>query len=272
VERPGVAACEGVKRMELARVPTASREICVSPGLMTGLRFDVPVTVELQDEVRFEEVVRGRQLLTLVPPADMMPGERLRLTVRFAGDVSQSATFTLVAHPGQATHQVEVYRDARTRESYLLELEQERAKSQWLREQHRDLFKRSQGVLHLVVMRTMGPFGIQALLLNKVPIVLAGTLALRKGATYRSSRSVAAELSLLNASSVTWAIAGASLLSADGKDRKEVMFLQEGALAPNESTTVFIEAEAWPHEAQGEVTLILWDEGSRIAHIKMHFP
>lgn len=272
VERPGITACEDVKRMDLARVPTASREICVSPGLMTGLLFDAPVTVELQDEVRFEEVVRGRQLFTLMPPADMMPGERLRLTVRFAGDVSQSATFTLVAHPGQATHQVEVYRDTRTRESYLLELEQERAKSQWLREQHRELFKRSQGVWYLVVMRTMGPFGIQALLSNKVPIALAGTLALRKGVIYRSGRSVAGELLLWNASTVAWAIAGASLLSAEGKERKEVTFLQAGALAPNESSTVFMEAEVWPHEMKGEVMLILWDEGSRIAHIKLKFP
>ena len=112
--------CEQVKRLELSLVSTGHFEVCVSPGLMTGFRFDAPVTVDLQEDVRFEEVMSGRSSIGFVPPKDMAPGERIRLTAHIAGGgAPQSVTFALVAHRGRATHQVEVYRDQRTRESFL---------------------------------------------------------------------------------------------------------------------------------------------------------
>src|SRR5687767_5653785 len=89
VEPLPAAACEDVRRIELSREPTArGREICVGLGLMTGLLFDAPVSVELQDEVRFVEVTRGRSGIGFVPPRDMAEGERLRLTARFVDGAS----------------------------------------------------------------------------------------------------------------------------------------------------------------------------------------
>ena len=137
---PSLLGCEDVQRVELSLVPTASVEVCVSPGLMTGFRFDAPVKVDLQDDVRFEEVMHGRSGVSFIPPKDLAPGERLRLTALLGGGESpQSITFALVAHRGRATRQVEVYRDKRTRESYQEEIEQERAKNQQLREENQGL-------------------------------------------------------------------------------------------------------------------------------------
>ncbi len=110
------AACLEVQRVELSRAHGGSREICVSPGLLTGLVFDASVVVDLEEEIRFTEVSRGHTSISLIPPGDSVEGERLRLTARFRDGTS--VTFMLVVHTGQATRQVEVYRDGRARESF----------------------------------------------------------------------------------------------------------------------------------------------------------
>ncbi len=140
-QSPFVANCEDVERVELSLASSeVAHEICISPGLMTGFLFDVPASVELQDEVRFAEVLRGYGGISFVPPKDMASGERIRLTVRFGeGESQQGITFMLVARRGQATRQVEVYRDPRPRESYRQEVERERAKNQKLLEENQQL-------------------------------------------------------------------------------------------------------------------------------------
>jgi uncharacterized protein (TIGR02268 family) len=274
VESPPTAVgCEDVQRVELSLVSTATFEVCVSPGLITGLRFDAPVTMELQDDVRFEEVVRARQLLTLVPPPDMTPGERIRLTVRFEDGVArQSATFVLVGHRGQATHQVEVYRDKRTRESYQQEIEQEHAKNQQLREENqqlrgelkqlRALLNQSVGLMGLHINGALGQSGIDSrVLYGKQPI--AGGLSMSRGTSYRANDSIAVEVWLLNSSAEPWTAVGASLVTAKGEKMDGVRLYQPEAIPPNGERSVFVEVPAAQGEPQGQVTLILWEAGPR---------
>jgi uncharacterized protein (TIGR02268 family) len=270
---PAAADCGNVQRVELSLVPTATFEVCVSPGLMTGWRFDAPVTVELQDEVRFEGVVRARQLLTLLPPADMTPGERIRLTVRFEDGVArQNATFVLVGHRGQATHQVEVYRDKRTRESYQQEIEQEHAKNQRLREDNQQLrgalqqlrsqLNQSVGLMGLYVSGVLGRHGIRFRLIP-VQESTAGGLSMSNGTSYRANESVAVEVWVLNSSAEPWTAAGASLVTAKGEKMEGLKFYQPEAIPPNETRGVFIEVPAAPGEPQGPVTVNLWEAGPR---------
>jgi uncharacterized protein (TIGR02268 family) len=275
VESPPAAAdCGNVQRVELSQVPTATLEVCVSPGLITGWRFDAPVTVELQDEVRFEEVVRARQLLTLVPPADMMPGERLRLTVRFEEGVArQNATFVLVGRRGQATHQVEVYRDKRTRESLQQEIEQEHAKNQRLREENqqlrealqqlRSLLDQSVGLMGLHLSGVLRPAGIQVRELRPQKESTAGGFSMTKGTSYRATESVALEVWLLNSSAEPWTAVGAFLVTAQGEKMEGAKLYQPEAIPPNEARRVFIEFPAAPGEPRGPVTLNLWGAGPR---------
>ncbi|AKJ04173.1 Hypothetical protein AA314_05799 [Archangium gephyra] len=266
-----------MQRIELSRVSTASFEVCVSPGLMTGFRFDAPVIVDVQDDVRFEEVVRARQLLTLVPPPDMTPGERIRLTVRFEeGSTRQSATFVLVGHRGRAARQVEVYHDKRTRESYQQEIEQERAKNQQLREENEALhaqLAQSGGLRGLFLSEALGNTGIPAQELNTVAMQHSDhALSMSRVVIYRSNNSVAVEVLLLNAGTTPWIAAGASLVSTTG-ERLEVRIGQVGPIPPQEARRVFVEADAASGVPRGEVTLRLWGaDGREITLPQVTFP
>lgn len=279
MEPPPVARCEDVQRIELALDPTAAaREICVSPGLTTSLRFDTPAIVELQDEVHFEAVVRDRKLLTVMPPPELSAGERLRLTVRFEGEPASSGiTLMLVGHSGQATHQVEVSRDARTRESLRQELLQERARTAQLREalaRTQALLEQSGGLRSLIASKTVGRSGVQAQMLKlDLPGPPEGGLSWGSGNSYRSNKSVAAEVWLLNSGPEPWRVAGGSLVDARGVEMKGLKFQQDEDIEPGQLKPVIIEVDASYAQARGELTLTLWDErGRTITLPKVTFP
>lgn len=279
VEPPPVASCVDVQRIELALdPPAAAREICVSPGLTTSLRFDAPAIVELQDEVHFEAVVRDRKLLTVMPPPEMSAGERLRLTVRFEGEPASSGiTLMLVGHSGRATHQVEVSRDERTRESLRQELLQERARTAQLREvlaRTQSLLDESGGLRSLIASKTMGSDGVQAQTLKlELPEPPEGGFSLVTGSSYRATRSVAAEVWLRNSGPEPWRVAGGSLVDARGVELKGLKFRQDEVIAPNEVKPVIVEVDALGDQARGELTLMLWDAGGRTIILpKVTFP
>jgi uncharacterized protein (TIGR02268 family) len=273
VHPPATAACQGVRRIELSQGP-GTQEICVSPGLLTGFVFDAPVEVELQDEVRFAEVTRSRSRTSigLMPPKDMVPGERLRLSARYEGGVSVS--FVLVHHSGQATHQVEVYRDQRTRESLLHEVEQEHAKNQQLQgelEQLRYQFEQFRaecgdpsGLRRLIVSGTMSLNGIR---IRQFSNELVGnsesSLSVTRGATYRSNDRVAVEVWLRNSGSEPWTARRAALVDDRGKELPGMRLWQASAIPPEESRMVVVEADAKQGEPRGDVTLVLQEDGPR---------
>ncbi|WPB82221.1 DUF2381 family protein [Archangium violaceum] len=276
---PPATDCTDMQRHDLSRAPAADVEVCVSPGLSTNFHFDAPVAVDVQDDVRFEELLRARQLLTLMPPPDMTPGERIRLTVRFEeGPARQRATFLLVGHRGRATRQVEVYHDRRTRESFLQEIDQERAKSQQLREQVqqlRALLNQSSGLMGILRSSVLGEKGILA----RESIRLLDeqhsddALFLNRVVTYRSNNSVALEVWLKNSGVEPWSVAGASLVNTTGERLEGVRFGQVGPIPPGETMRVFVEADAASGVPRGEVTLRLWSEDGRsITLPKVTFP
>ncbi|MFE8605433.1 DUF2381 family protein [Archangium violaceum] len=279
VEPSPVARCEDVQRIELALEPSAAaREICVSPGLTTSLHFDAPVSVDLQDEVHFEEVVRDRKLLTVMPPPEMSAGERLRLTVRFEGEpASSGTTLVLVGRSGQATHQVEVSRDERTRESLRRELLQERARTAQLREalaRTQAMLEQSGGLRSLIASKTMGPSGVQAqAILLELPGQPEGGLSWVSGISYRANKTVAAEVWLLNSGPEPWRVAGGSLVDARGVEMRGLKFRQDEDIAPGQLKPVIVEVDASYAQARGELTLTLWDErGRTITLPKVTFP
>jgi uncharacterized protein (TIGR02268 family) len=240
---------------------------------LTGFVFDTPpVDVELQDEVRFVEVLRGRSGIGLIPPRDMEPGERLRLTVRLGKDASQQlVTFTLVAHRGQATRQVEVFRDRRSRESYEQEVAQEHAKNQRLREENQRLrvqLERGQGLRGLIANKALGVKGVRTL--DFTPEAHAPSdeaLSFKYGISYGAENTVAAEVTLVNSSAKPWMVAGASLLGAQGEEMPGLKLRQDKAIAPDDIGSVIVEVDATAKQAQGKWLLKLWDAESRTISI-----
>jgi uncharacterized protein (TIGR02268 family) len=271
VHQRAAAVCQDVQRIELPFKP-GPQEVCVSPGLLTGFIFDAPVVVELQDEVRFTEITRSRTSIGLMPPDDMVPGERLRLTARYGDGVSIS--FVLVAHSGQATHQVEVYRDKRTRESLLHEVAQEHAKNQQLqielgRLQHQLEQLRTEcgdpgGLRRLIASGAMHPDGIPASPFRTGLIgYTEGSLSVIKGSSYRSGYRIAVEVWLLNSGTEPWTATGASLVDARGKELHGMRLWQEAAIPPKGSRMVVVEVDAKRGEPRGDVTLMLREDGPR---------
>ncbi|HYO71297.1 MAG TPA: DUF2381 family protein [Archangium sp.] len=276
---PPAANCEEVQRIELSLMSTATFEVCVSPGLLTGFRFDAPVTMDLQDDVRFEDVMRSRSGVGLVPPKDLAPGERLRFTAHLGGGESpQTITFTLVVHRGRATHQVEVYHDQRTRESYQQQMEQEHAENQHLRQENQRLQAQlvlMGGLRSLFLAGELGDTGVLAQQLRNLPAVQPSDDALyySRVVTYHSKNSVAVEVELLNSGSTPWSVAGASLVSPTGERLAGVRIGQVGPIPPGGTQRVFIEADAADGIPLGEVTLRLWGEDGRAITIpKVTFP
>lgn len=271
-EPPSPAAgCEDIERVELSRVSATSFEVCISPGLMTGFRFDAPFSVDLQDDVRFEDVMRGRSGVSLVPPKDLAPGERLRLTAYLGGGESpQRITFALVAQRGRATRQVEVYRDKRTRESIQQEIEQLSEQNRYLQAQ----LTQSGGLRGLFFSGALGSTGISAQQL-RLPLAEHSddALSFTRVVTYRSNNSVAVEVAISNLGAEPWSAAGASLVSATGEKLQGVRIGQVGSIPPGEIRQVFIEADAASGVPRGEVTLRLWNADARsISLYKLTFP
>jgi uncharacterized protein (TIGR02268 family) len=273
-QQSSTAACEDLQRIELELAPlTTAREICVSPGLMTSFVFDVRAEVELQDEVRFQEVARGRGTISFLPPRDMMPGERLRLMARLgAGETQDLVTFTLVARSGQATHQVEVYHAQRSRESYQHEVAQEQAKVHQLREQLEQMRTRlaqSEGLRALITSKELTHRGIQArsLATGDLSGPSEGTLSFQSGASYRTNFGVVAELRLINSGSEPRNVVHASLVDATGKALHGMKPWQERPLEPGATGLVIVELDAQRQAAQGEFTLVLKDDGGHVLHL-----
>jgi uncharacterized protein (TIGR02268 family) len=246
---------------------------------VTSFVFDVRADVELQDEVRFVEVTRGRSTISFLPPRDMMPGERLRLMARLGtgGAQEELVPFTLVARTGQATHQVEVYRDQRSRESYQHEVTQERAKVQQLREQLEQLQNRldqSGGLRELLITRALTYKGIQGQRLNPKPSGHPEGLSFQKGSTYRTDISIAVEAWLVNPGSETWTVVDASLVDATGKELKPVKLSHEKPVTPGAQELVVVEFVATKRQdIQGEYTLLLRDDAGHVLRIpQVTFP
>ncbi|HEX5746875.1 MAG TPA: DUF2381 family protein [Archangium sp.] len=276
IQPPIDAVCKQLQHVELALVPVAAApEICISPGLMTNFVFDSLVKVELQDEVRFQELTRGRSTLSLLPPPDLVKGERLRLTATLGeGSTQQRVTFSLVGYPGRATHQVEVYRDERPREALLLEIAQEQAKTRQLLdelERTRDRLvqlqvrlEQSSGLLGLIANQMLSKKGVECQELKKKEFVRSeGVLTYEWGFGYRSDKSMAAELWLKNSSPEPWTAAVGSLVDAQGHEVGRMKLRQENPIGPNSEGSVILEVDAPRTEGRGELTLWLRDENSR---------
>jgi uncharacterized protein (TIGR02268 family) len=183
----------------------------------------------------------------------------------------------LVGHSGRATHQVEVSRDERTRESLRQELLQERARTTQLREalaRAQALLDQAGGLRSLIASRTMGTRGVLAQDLDlKVPGTPEGGLSWESGSSYRADNSVAAEVFLRNSGPEPWRVAGGSLVDARGVEMKGLKFRQDEAIPPGEAGPVIVEVDASFEQARGELTLTLWDAGGRTITLpKVTFP
>jgi len=269
--------------MELPEVPSSQGwEVCIRPEVATTLRFDAPLppgAVVLRGRERFVDVFMGTHSLTVLPSADLRPGERFKVEVRFGdGAAPTSATFWLIAHPAVATHQVNVLRHPRTVEDYQRENQAEREKSQRLaREVERMRAEHGPGGLTGLIANgwvTASGKGVQAKSIKEsVTRVSTHAPSVNQVDSYRSNlveaakARVAVAVELKNPGEQPWVVKGAEL-ELSGRDARPMstVWQSEPQASNAEKTTwVVVELELPIAELQGPRTLKLWDEsGGRL--------
>ncbi|MFP2960569.1 DUF2381 family protein [Myxococcus sp. 1LA] len=266
----------GVRHIELpteSTEATPTPEVQISPRMSTTFEFDSaldPAKVVLEGEKRFSLVDLGRSTLRLVPSEQILPGERLRLTVRFQdGSVPLGAAFVLVAHPARTERVIEVWRQPRTAESYQQEAKEARAETQQCQDENARLRVEQKGPGGIAGLLANGVIedeeGVNAkrLLVNKEVSQHPGN-ALRtlRARSYRAPTRVAVAVELENPDAEhPWTAEGASLVSRAGAPLKILTLWQKAPISRYPSGRVVVEADATPDAAQGPFTLKLWGPG-----------
>lgn len=293
--QPHLPKCEASPlRIELPAEPGGEQhEVCISPGSPTTFHFDSPLvsgSMELQGRERFEDVAPGARSFTVFSPADLQPGERFKLVVKFAdGAAPTSATLMLVGHPALGIRDVNVFRYKRTVEDYQRELLEEREMSQRLSQELERVRSGSGpgGLTELLVTGMMDKGGIVVRELSRhVTTSPSDVFKTSKFISYRSTTTrkagednmvrVAVEVKLQNLGTRPWTVRDAALVRKGQGVQPVTMLWQSSPIPPGGEAAdpIVVEWEMTAREAQGTFTLMLWDEsGSRLVTLgKVTFP
>jgi uncharacterized protein (TIGR02268 family) len=271
-EAPRLPVCDAVQeRIELPAEPDGRMyEVCISPGLGTMIVFFgaelVLAGVTLEGSERFTVMEGGKSSLSLLPSEDVVPGERLKLTVRFVGkEAPASASFLLVAHPARATRQVEVFRQKRTMASYQQSEKEKEAQVQQCREENARLranCEKPQGLRGLIASGLVDDDGIATRDIRyRVTRHPANPFAVVKVVSYCSKKLVAVVLALkVPRGAAPWEAVGAELVGPGGRTlRVSPPWQAEPIGFESKDSRVVIEAEATEAETRGTFTLKVWD-------------
>jgi uncharacterized protein (TIGR02268 family) len=247
-------------------------EVCVSPNDTTTFAFDSRLAegaVEVQPEGRLADSAQGKEGLTLhvIPKGDFLPGERVRVTVRFAdGAAPASATFWLVGHAASGTRRVEVFRQPRPADVLKREKDEAQAEARQCQEDKARLLaerkepgglmgaawlEREKDVKSKVLWEDLKQYPANALRTES-----AKSYSQPKGETHQGSMAV--RLQLANPGAEPWTAAGAVLKDTTGAE-VELSAWQASAIAPGALGSVVVGAEREPGQLACPCTLKLWE-------------
>jgi uncharacterized protein (TIGR02268 family) len=255
----------GNRRIPLKEGSAPSAEICISPGLSTTLLFDRDLAeagVGLEGQSRFERVEANARSMILIPSGKLMLGERLRLTVRFAGsEAPLGATFVLVVRP-EAERQVDIVRAPRSCEACQAELARKEEELRSCQSAHGPAPQ--SGLARLLAHNVFGDvFTIPKRPLEFEPPVPTAKAALgvtRLNLHFIGHRRVV-EVALVNKDpSKPWRVAGALVTSASGKPLEPLDVVQLVPAFPGKAAAVWVELQGSAESFPGTYSLQLWDE------------
>ncbi|WIG93960.1 DUF2381 family protein [Myxococcus sp. SDU36] len=268
----------GARRIELGPDDSgALTEIAVSPGLSTVLLFDSELAQEgvaLEGRHAFSNVDVGRTTMRLVPSERGTPGEKFRVSVRFRdGAAPPGASFLLTVHPARADSLVEVYRSARSVESYQQEAREARAETRRCQEENARLVSEHGapgGFAGLLATGGIDVNGVAGRIVTKtVSLDRRNALEPFQVQSFRSKSRIALEVSLRALrGGLPWTASGATLRGPSGTELKVLRVWQESPIISGGNGRVVIEAEASAESARGSFSLKLWEaEGPRTVTI-----
>ncbi len=265
----------GVRHVELPVEPQVEAPlVCVSPGQATLLDFGEPFapgSVALEGQEHFAWVDPARSTLKLVPSERLRPGERLRLTMRFADTAAPaSATLLLLVHPALAEPLVYVHRQVREADSYRRELTAAKEETRQCREENARLREARNVPKSLVELLASGLLGdkdggvLAADISERVERLPTSALTVSRVQTYRTEGLVAVRLRLkLPKGAAPWVAEGAtlSLAGRQGEALKALDVWQPAPIAGGESGTLVVEAEAPAQALPEPLVLKVWEAG-----------
>ncbi len=276
-EAPPVPRCAATSRIDLAADAAAqASEVCVSPDETTTFVFDSRLAagaVEVQPEGRLADWVQGKGGLTLhvIPQENFLPGERVRVTVRFAdGAAPASATFWLVGHAATGARRVEVFRQRRPADVLRKERDEAQAEARQCQDDKARLLSEREvpgGLMGTAWLEREKRVASRDLYgeLKQYPADALWTLGAR---SYSHPGSIAVRLQLENSGAEPWTAAGAELKDLTGVEVK-LSAWQASAIAPSTLGFVLVGAEREPGHLACPCTLKLWEaQGPRTITLK----
>jgi uncharacterized protein (TIGR02268 family) len=230
--------------------------------------------VEVQPEGRLADWVPGKEGLTLhvIPRGDFLPGERVKVTVRFAdGAAPASATFWLVGHAARGARRVEVFRQPRPADVLKREKDEAQAEARQCQEDKARLLaerKEPGGLMGAAWLERKGDVESKGIWEELKPHP-ANALRTEKAKSYSQPNgethpgSMAIRLRLANPGAESWTVAGAVLKDTTGAE-VELSAWQASAIAPGALGFLVVGAEREPGQLACPCTLKLWEaEGPR---------
>ncbi|WP_073560031.1 DUF2381 family protein [Archangium sp. Cb G35] len=273
-EPPPVPRCAATARFDLsAGSPEGVLEVCTSADEPTAFVFDSRVAggaVQFQPVGRLAHWALGEDGLSLyvIPRGDYLPGERVKVTVRFAdGAAPASASFWLVGHAAKGTRRVYVFRQPRPPDVCEKERDEAQAEARQCQEDKARLLAERQepgGLMGLAWLEGAGVVASTSIRqsVTKPP---ANALRLVEARSYSYTptgethpASVAVRLGLSNPGAEPWTLAGAALVDSAG----EQVELAHWPLAPipaNGAGAVVVGIEGERAQLGCPCTLKLWE-------------
>lgn len=287
-EPPPVSRCAATARFDLAAgSPEGAPDVCASADETTTFVFDSRVAVgavEFQAGERLAHWALGQDGLSLyvTPKADYLPGERVKVTVRFAdGAAPASASFWLVGQASRGTRRVYVFRQPRPPDVLKKERDEAQAEARQCQEDKARLLAEREEPGGLIGVAWLEGAGVVASnRLGFLTMPPANALELDEAWSYSYTRteethpaSVAVRLRLLNPGTEPWTLAGATLVDSTGEE-VELTRWQQAPIPANGAGAVVVGIERERAQLGCPCTLKLWEaQGSRtVTFGKVEFP
>jgi uncharacterized protein (TIGR02268 family) len=255
--------CSATSRVDMAESSEQASSVCVTPGEPTTFVFGAPLppgAVVLSDTASVS-FAQGEDFVTVYPKQSFLPGERVKLTVRFGdGAAPESASFWLVGHAAQGARRVEVFRHSRPADALARDAADARAEARQCQEEKaRLLAARTEpgGLMGAAWLERAGTVQSSAILRN-LKQHPGNALEMDDATSYSHPGSVAARLKLRNPGTEPWTAAGAMLKDSTGAE-VEFTAWQESAIAPGASGFIVLGAEKEPGQLACPCTLKLWE-------------
>jgi uncharacterized protein (TIGR02268 family) len=237
--------------------------VCVTPDEPTTFVFGAPLTpgAVMVSDNRSVSYSQVDNFVTICPKRSLLPGERVKLTVRFGdGAAPESASFWLTGHMARGARRVEVFRHPRPADALKRDAAEARAEARQCQEEKARLLaerKEPGGLMGAAWMERTKPIQSKDILGGTRPHP-GNALAATAARSYSHSGSVAVRFELLNPGPEPWTAAEAVLKDSTGAE-VELSVWQETAILPGAIGFVVVGVEREQGQLDCPCSLKLWE-------------